>query len=372
MKMTIMRMPMSSGYPKLTSSSLSGLGGLIIIATLFVFIVVLTTNATTTILTPAKAQTGEFNVYKFDNNGNFILGWGSTGPGPGQFYHAHGIAIDPTSGDVYVSDQGNFNSEVSHPDAVPGISKFTADGKFITKWGSEGTGDGQFTRIEDIAVDPSSGDVYVAELGNGRISKFTADGKFITKWSSTANNNTANNNDPATSAAAVTITTSTTTNNTLIMPWGVVVDSSGNVLVDDKGRNMAFKFTNDGKYLQTLVQTGPADGQLQHPHGIALDSSGNFYIADQVHANVQKFSPDGKLLQKFASGGKGKGPVLNIPHGVAVDSSGNIFVADSGNHYVKKFAPDGTFIKSWGKFTSPHDVEIDASGNVYLINTTTD
>jgi DNA-binding beta-propeller fold protein YncE len=135
---------------------------------------------------------------------------------------------------------------------------------------------------------------------------------------------------------------------------------------------MAFKFTSDGKYLQTLVQTGPADGQLQHPHGLAIDSSGNFYIADQVHANVQKFSPDGKLLQKFASGGKGKGPVLNIPHGVAVDSSGNIFVADSGNHRVKKFAPDGTFIKSWGKFTSPHDVEIDASGNVYLINTTTD
>ena len=135
---------------------------------------------------------------------------------------------------------------------------------------------------------------------------------------------------------------------------------------------MAFKFTSDGKYIKTLVQTGTADGQLQHPHGIALDSSGNFYIDDQVHANVQKFSPDGKLLQKFASGGKGKGPVLNIPHGVAVDSSGNIFVADSGNHRVKKFAPDGTFIKSWGRFTSPHDVEVDASGNVYLINTTTD
>ena len=222
---------------------------------------------------------------------------------------------------MYVSDQGNFNSEVSHPDAVPHISKFTADGKFITKWGSEGTGDGQFTRLEDIAVDPS-GNVYVAELGNGRISKFTADGKFITKWSSTDANN--NNPNPATSAAAA----ATTTNNTLIQPWGVAVDSSGNILVSDKGRNMAFKFTNDGKYLQTLVQEGPADGQLQHPHGIALDSSGNFYIADQVHANVQKFSPDGKFLQKFASGGKGKGPVLNIPHGVAVDS-GNVYLINT-------------------------------------------
>src|SRR5919197_3077627 len=200
-------MPMLSSRSKLSSSSLSVLGGLIIAT--FVFVVL----TTTTIVTTAKAQTGEFNVYKFDNNGNFILGWGSTGSGPGQFYHAHGIAID-SSGNVYVSDQGNFQSEVSHPDAIPHISKFTADGKFITKWGSQGTGDGQFTRLEDIAVD-RSGDVYVAELGNGRISKFTADGKFITKWSSTTNNNT----NPATSAAAAA-TTTTTNNNTLIMPWG--------------------------------------------------------------------------------------------------------------------------------------------------------
>src|ERR687884_1696291 len=205
MKFAIIRlheMPMSSSRSKLSSSSLSVLGGGLIIIATFVFVVLITTTTTITVTTAKAQTTNEFNVYKFDNNGNFILGWGSTGPGPGQFYHAHGIAIDPSSGDVYVSDQGNFNSRVTHPDAVPHISKFTADGKFITKWGSEGTGDGQFTRLEDIAVD-RSGNVYVAELGNGRISKFSPDGKFITKWSSTNNNpNTNNDNDPATSAAA--------------------------------------------------------------------------------------------------------------------------------------------------------------------------
>ncbi|MFL6454406.1 MAG: 6-bladed beta-propeller, partial [Nitrososphaeraceae archaeon] len=311
----------------------------------------------------AKAQTDEFNVYKFDNDGNFILGWGSRGSGPGQFYHAHGIAIDPSSGNVYVSDQGNFQSKLSHPDAIPHISKFTADGKFITKWGSQGSGDGQFTRVEDMAID-SSGNVYVAELGNSRISKFTADGKFITKWGS------ENSNAAATTTAASS--SSSSIEGSLDKPWGVAVDSSGNILVTDKGRNMAFKFTSDGKYLQTLVSTGPADGQLQHPHGIAIDSSGNFYIADQVHANIQKFSPDGKFLLKFGSEGRGEGPFFHRPHGVAVDSSGNIFVADSGNHRVEKFSPDGTLIKSWGHFKDPHDIRIDASGNVYLINTTYD
>jgi tripartite motif-containing protein 71 len=336
---------------------LSVLAGL---TTAFVIVIIATTMLT------AKAQTDEFNVYKFDNNGNFILGWGSRGSGPGQFYHAHGIAID-ASGNVYVSDQGNFQSEVSHPDAIPHISKFTADGKFITKWGSEGNGDGQFTRVEDLAVD-SSGNVYVAELGNSRISKFTADGKFITKWGSENNDATASSNGAASSSSS----SSSSSETSLDKPWGVAVDPSGNIVVTDKGRNMAFKFASDGKYLQTLVSTGPADGQLQHPHGIAFDSSGNFYIADQVHANIQKFSPDGKLLLKFGSEGRGEGPVFHRPHGVAVDSSGNIFVADSGNHRVKKFAPDGSFIKSWARFKDPHDIKIDASDNVYLINTTYD
>ncbi|MGG7382816.1 6-bladed beta-propeller, partial [Escherichia coli] len=93
-------------------------------------------------------------ISKFAADGKFITKWGSEGTGDGQFTRIEDIAVDPSSGDVYVAELGNGR-----------ISKFAADGKFITKWGSEGTGDGQFTRIEDIAVDPSSGDVYVAELG---------------------------------------------------------------------------------------------------------------------------------------------------------------------------------------------------------------
>jgi sugar lactone lactonase YvrE len=310
-------MPQNLSKLLLLLSSQLGLGGLIF-ATLFIVVVVITTTAVV-MITPAKGQTDEFNVYKFDNNGNFILGWGSRGAGPNQFYHAHGIAID-SSGNVYVSDQGNFQSQIPHPDAIPHISKFTSDGKFITKWGSENI-----------------------------------------------NSNNNSNNNTTTGAA-----TATAGGTLLDKPWGVAVDSSGNILVTDKGRNMAFKFTRDGKYLQTLVQTGPADGQLQHPHGIAFDSSGNFYIADQVHGNVQKFSPDGKFLLKFGSEGRGDGPFFHRPHGVAVDSSGNIFVADSGNHRIEKFSPNGTLIKSWGHFKDPHDIKIDASGNVYLINTTYD
>jgi tripartite motif-containing protein 71 len=42
---------------------------------------------------------------------------------------------------------------------------------FITKWGSQGEGDGQFDRPSGVAVD-SSGNVYVADARNHRIQKF--------------------------------------------------------------------------------------------------------------------------------------------------------------------------------------------------------
>ncbi len=50
---------------------------------------------------------------------------------------------------------------------------------FITQWGSQGNGNGQFDEPAGVAVD-SRGNVYVADRYNFRIQKLTSDGHFVT------------------------------------------------------------------------------------------------------------------------------------------------------------------------------------------------
>ena len=43
---------------------------------------------------------------------------------------------------------------------------------FITSWGSNGNGDGQFSKAEGLDVDPD-GNIYVADTANKRIQVFS-------------------------------------------------------------------------------------------------------------------------------------------------------------------------------------------------------
>jgi tripartite motif-containing protein 71 len=68
------------------------------------------------------------------------------------------------------------------------IQKFDRDGNFISKFGTEGNGDGQFSHPIGVVAD-SFGCIYVADLQNHRIQKFDNEGNFISKWGTLGNDN---------------------------------------------------------------------------------------------------------------------------------------------------------------------------------------
>lgn len=207
------------------------------------------------------ADTENHRIQKFDAQGNFVTKWGSYGSIDGQFMTPISIAVDKR-GSVFVSDNqnhriqkfdsiGNFllkwgQNNPSATDHLPvplGISvdnagfvlvssdfkikKFNPNtGKFMSEFGSFGSGDGQFMTATDIAVD-TSGFIYVSEttnqgcceVTNNRVQVFTNKGKFVTKFGSLG-----------------------TGDGEFSMPWGITIDDQGNIFVADTFNNRIQKF----------------------------------------------------------------------------------------------------------------------------------
>ncbi|HZA23301.1 MAG TPA: 6-bladed beta-propeller, partial [Dehalococcoidia bacterium] len=89
-----------------------------------------------------------------------------------------GIAID-RQGDVYITDWRNDR-----------VQKFTSDGRFIMAFGRSGTGEGEFNRPNGITVD-ADGDIYVCDWMNDRVQVFDSQGNYkdtlighsgVSKW----------------------------------------------------------------------------------------------------------------------------------------------------------------------------------------------
>ena len=158
----------------------------------------------------------------------------------------------------------------------------------------------------------------IADLGSGRIRK--ASNGVITTVAGNGTFGFSGDNGPATSAQ-------------LIPAW-IAVDSAGNLYIDDYGNNRIRKVSNG--VITTVAgngtssfsgDNGPAtSAQLSRPYGVAVDTAGNLYIADYLNYRVRKVS--GGLITTVAGNGLGYGPLGDdgpatnasfFPFDVAVD-----------------------------------------------------
>jgi hypothetical protein len=131
-------------------------------------------------------DTGNRRVQEFDADGNFIRAWGwgvatgaatfetctttclqgLSGNGDGQLGTTSALAtleVDPTTGSVYVADPANRR-----------IQEFEGNGGFVSKFGTAGTGTGQFgsNQPAQVAVD-SNGVVYATDSNSSnRIQRY--------------------------------------------------------------------------------------------------------------------------------------------------------------------------------------------------------
>ncbi len=239
-----------------------------------------------------------------------------------------------------------------------------------------------------IALDPSGAKLFIGDEINARVRKVDVSAGTIFNVAGTGLLVPFNDNLPATSV-------------NLRQPYGMAVDSLGNIYIADTFNHLIRK-VDPGGFLTTVAGTGtagfngdgsPATGiQLNTPSGVALDSSGNLYIVDTGNHRIRKLT--GTTMTTFAGmaggGYDGEGPAtahkLSSPQGVAVDAAGNVYVADYGNYRIRKidlggnmstvagngppggFAGDGLAATA-AKLNFPRGVAVDAAGNILIADT---
>ncbi|MFY3740783.1 MAG: sugar lactone lactonase YvrE [Candidatus Nitrosomirales archaeon] len=157
-----------------------------------------------------------------------------------------GIDVDQY-GNVYIVDREN---EIA--------KKFDPNGMLISKWGSSGTGDGQFTKPTAMDLD-SENNVYIVDTGNNRIQKFDSEGNFLAKWGTAGYGPSQFKN-----------------------ARGIAIDAQDNVYVLDNDNSRVQKFDKYGNYVTEWGSKGSSLGQFDNlsTEGIAVDTQGRVYVAD--------------------------------------------------------------------------------------------
>jgi streptogramin lyase len=298
--------------------------------------------------------------------------------GAARFVYPRTIAVDP-AGNVYVGDSNDYTYTLRK--ITPGGAVVTLAGKYRNPGAADGIGSqAQFWGIGGLAFD-GIGNIYVSDYGNHTIRKVSTTG-LVTTIAGLAGQ--YGSTDGPGSAARFNL------------PWGLAVDSTGNLFVADAGNATIRKITPAG-VVSTLAgmagQGGVSDGlgsaaRFANITGMSIDAAGNLYVADLDAATIRKITPLG-LVTTLAgmaglggsSDGLGSAARFWGPRGVSVDSSGNVFVAEEVNNTIRKVTPSGVVSTVAGtpgqagtvdgtgaasRFNAPRSVAIDISNNAYV------
>ncbi|MBI3414614.1 MAG: hypothetical protein HY043_04720 [Verrucomicrobia bacterium] len=304
-----------------------------------------------------------------------------------RFYLPSGVAVDST-GNVYVADSGNSTIRKVTPAGVvstlAGLAQFD-DGGNALRGSADGTGSvARFDNPIGVAVD-TAGNVYVADYNNFTIRRVTPAGLVTTLAGLAGSDGSL---DGTGSAAR------------FYFPFGVAVDSAGNVYVTDSGNSTIRKVTPAG-VVTTLAglagSFGSADGtgsaarfgrDTAGPSGVAVDSAGNIYVADSGNDTIRKVTPDGVVTtlaglvgELGRADGAGSAARFFSPTGVAVDSAGNLYVLEPLDNLIRKVTPAGVVTTLAGqagssgsadgtgssaRFFYPNGVAADIAGNILV------
>jgi DNA-binding beta-propeller fold protein YncE len=167
------------------------------------------------------------------------------------------LAFAP-NGDIYIGE-GHANESPNDTDSGDPTNNIGAarvihldkNGKFINQWYGNSVGQGKFSMVHGIAVDPKNGNVWLGDREEYRLVVYTADGKFV-KTIQMRN-----------------------------LMCAIDFDPQGNLWVASGQDGQLLKIDQNGNVLGAVGNgSGTGEGQFIETNYMAWDKQGNLYTGD--------------------------------------------------------------------------------------------
>ncbi len=205
----------------------------------------------------------------------------------------------------------------------------TTDRPLLFSFDGSDTTAGRFKALRGIAVDETTGAVYVSDLGRSVVSKFNAEGEAEV-FSTTGKSSLDGSDTPQKEFG----------NDGGAGPYGIAVDDHGgnlhNIYIevrDSGGVGKVLAYDQTGQYLWQLPF-----GAAGHSCGIAVDLTGHLWVADRDAERMREFANTGSPPIEIQSISV---PGLAGPCGLDFDSLGNAYTgkgSGGGQHEIAKYA----------------------------------
>ncbi len=299
-----------------------------------------------------------------------------------EIFYPYSVTVDK-AGNVYIADGLNYR-----------IRKVTTSG-IISTYAGNGvngyTGDGgpaiaaEFANPCAITFD-TKGNIYFSTFNN-TVRKVNTSG-IISTLAGNGSQGFSGDGGQATNAE-------------FHIPYGLKLDTLGNVYIADESNNR-IRIVSTSGIINTFAGNGflpggfSGDGgqataaELYYPLDVAFDVAGNVYITDQKNQRIRMVNSNG-IINTIAGNGFGGyagdgGNAMNAefyyPYGITLDASDNIYIADTYNYVIREINTSGIIntiagnnIASYSgdagqatlaELNQPMGIELDASGNLYF------
>ncbi len=326
----------------------------------------------------------------------FVSQFGSKGAGNEQFSQVYGIAVDAVNGWVYAVDgagrveksnlagtyisQFNAGGTLNEPRQVTVAPNsdvlvmnarnhecdvFSDTGKLLFTFGSQGTGNGQFTDDpRGVSVSQNGNLVFVTDSGGKRVEVFTL---------------TSNGTNYTSAAFAYTIPSGTSAGK-FTGPRGLTTTADGHlVLTDEWGFGLhEFTFTATGATAtRNLFETAPPVPGVDSPRGVQVAANGQIYIVDYWNQRIEYLNANGTGAASFGfRGNPSQKGAINFAWSAAIQpGTGDIFVANRESNQVEIFSPTGASLLIFGtkgigngQFHFPQGIAFDPTNGTLLVD----